>query len=247
MNGKVLISCSTEEKAGPYVEALVQVGIPREKIRLTAADRTPAGAGMELAAGAAGLLLCGGPDIDPRYFDEEPHPNANLTILPDRDALEWQLLTGAREARTPVFGVCRGLQVTNAFLGGTLWQDLPLMWPGSILHDLSYPRDALIHSLEVVAPESEMGQILGREPSLVNSRHHQAVKEMAPSLEVVARAPDGVVEAAVANGSGWWLWGVQWHPENLTALAVQRELLARFAAQVAARNGADLQRELVTR
>jgi putative glutamine amidotransferase len=235
MSCEVLVSCSSAEKAAPYVEALERVGIPPELIRRVPADQVPAEQGEELAAGAAGLLLCGGPDLDPLFYREEPHPNANLTILPERDALEWQLLTGARRARTPVFGICRGLQLANAFLGGTLWQDLKLMWPGSLLHDLSYPRDALIHPLRVVAPESELGTILGRELSLVNSRHHQAVKELAPALQAVAIAPDGIVEAASSSDPAWWLWGVQWHPENLISLAVQRELWDRFAAEIEAR------------
>ncbi|HVS02326.1 MAG TPA: gamma-glutamyl-gamma-aminobutyrate hydrolase family protein, partial [Thermoanaerobaculia bacterium] len=155
-----------------------------------------------------------------------------------RDTLEWELLAGAREGATPVFGVCRGLQILNAFLGGTLWQDLKLMWPGSLLHDLSFPRDALIHTLQVVDPEGELGALLAADASLVNSRHHQAVKVLAPELHAVASAPDGIVEAAVGTVPGWWVWAVQWHPENLMMLAEQRALWERFAREVAARTGA---------
>jgi putative glutamine amidotransferase len=238
MSATVLVSCSTAEKAQPYVEALHLVGVREEDVRLVPADRTEPAEGRRLVAEAGGLVLCGGPDLDPRHYGEEPHPHANLTIMPERDALEQQLIDGAREAGTPVFGVCRGLQMLNAHLGGTLWQDLKLMWPGSLLHDLSFPRDALIHRLDILAPETPLGEILGREASLVNSRHHQAIKDLAPALEAVAAAPDGIVEAARGTDPDWWVWGVQWHPENLVSLEMHRSLWREFAEQVAARAAA---------
>jgi len=239
--GPLLVSCSREDRAQPYLEALALVGVAGEDIQLVTPDRVAPGDAAALAAQAAGLLLCGGPDLEPRHYGEEAHPHANLSLMPERDAVELELLAGARAARTPTFGVCRGLQMTNAFLGGTLWQDLKLMWPNAVLHDLSFPRDALIHEVKVVAAEtSELGDLLSRERSLVNSRHHQAINRLAPELEAVAVAPDGIVEAVAGKDPGWWLWGVQWHPENLVSLASQRALLERFRDRVRARvaNGA---------
>ena len=232
---RIVVSCSHEDRAQPYLEALRLIGVGAEDLVLVTPERLPPRDAPALAAEAGGLLLCGGPDLEPHHYGEEPHPHANLTLRPERDAVELGLLAGAREAKTPTFAVCRGLQVANAFLGGTLWQDLKLMWPNAVLHDLSFPRDALIHPVESVTRESELGDLLSREPSLVNSRHHQAIKDLAPDLEAVAVAPDGIVEAVSGRDPDWWLWAVQWHPENLVTMASQRALLERFRDQVAAR------------
>jgi putative glutamine amidotransferase len=242
VSGAVLISCSLAERAVPYLDALALAGVSGDSLRVVSpATLAPADA-AELAAGAAGLLLCGGPDLEPHHYGEQPHPDAKLGLMPERDAVELELLRGARQARTPLLGVCRGLQMVNAFLGGTLWQDLELMVPDAVLHDLSFPRDALIHPLQVsrdaqLSPDGgELAELLSREPETkVNSRHHQAIKRLAPGLDAVATAPDGIVEAVAGRDPAWWLWAVQWHPENLVALPVQRTLFERFAAEVAAR------------
>jgi putative glutamine amidotransferase len=234
MSDRIVVSASREDRAQPYLEALRLIGVPDEEVLLVTPERVAPQDAAPLAAGASGLLLCGGPDIEPQHYGEEPHPHANLSLMPERDAIELELLSGARAAHTPTFGVCRGLQVTNAFLGGTLWQDLKLMWPNAVLHDLSFPRDALIHPVETVASDTELGDLLSREPSLVNSRHHQAIKQLAPGLTAVAVAPDGIVEALTGSDPDWWLWAVQWHPENLVTLASQRALLERFRDQAKA-------------
>ncbi len=238
--GPVLLSGSSGPKAEIAAAALRSAGLAAERIRVLLAGgpgTADAGELRRLAAGAAGLLLLGGPDVDPRTFGEEPLPEARLEVEPERDALEWALLEGAREAAVPTWGICRGLQVLDVFLGGTLWQDIPTQLPGAQLHDLSYPRDALIHPIEVTAPDTPLGELLGRETALVNSRHHQGVRRVAPGLTVVGRAPDGLVEAFALAGSDWWLEAVQWHPENLMALAQQRALTERFLAAVAAGPG----------
>ena len=235
MSTRIIVSCSREDRATPYLEALRAIAVPEEDVLLVTPERLSPHEAPALAAEAGGLLLCGGPDLEPHHYGEEPHPHANLSLMPERDAVELGLLAGARQAKTPTFGVCRGLQVTNAFLGGTLWQDLKLMWPNAVLHDLSFPRDALIHPVQPVpqSRHSELGDLLSREPSLVNSRHHQAIKQLAPALVAVAAAPDGIVEAVTGSDPDWWLWAVQWHPENLISMASQRALLERFRDQVA--------------
>jgi putative glutamine amidotransferase len=236
VSGELLVSCTAAERAAPYLEALAAVGADLDAVRvLTPATTTPAEAGP-LAAGAAGLLLCGGPDVEPHHYGEQPHPNANVESLPPRDALELALLAGAQEARTPLLGVCRGLQMVNVFLGGSLWQDLKLQWPNAVLHDLSFPRDALIHPVHVTGEGGELAEVLAAEAGTpVNSRHHQAIKQIAADLAPVALAPDGIVEAVAGRDPRWWLWAVQWHPENLVSLPAQRALFARFREQAAAR------------
>jgi putative glutamine amidotransferase len=230
--GPIIVTASFEEKAGPYVEALKAVGVAAEAIRVILLENGPHEGLRELAAGAAGLVLAGGADVDPSRYGEEPLPGGRVEPLPERDAIEWEVLAGAREARRPVWGVCRGLQVINVFLGGSLWQDLPSQLHGIGEHEVPEPLDALAHTAQVVAPETDLGRALAREPLRVNSRHHQAARRLGRGLEIVATSPDGVIEAlglaGDGEGAGWWLRAVQWHPENLVSLANQRALWRDF-------------------
>jgi putative glutamine amidotransferase len=234
--GTVLLTISSEENAQPYVEALQAVGLPGERLLVLTPEAR--GSAAALVREAAGLVLCGGADVDPARYGEAPRPHAGLELIPERDELEWELLAAAREIRLPVWGVCRGLQVLNVFLGGSLWQDLPTQLPGLGNHAVSEPKDALAHAVRPTAQPTALGDLLSREPALVNSRHHQAIKQIAPDLVPAALSPDGLIEAAELPGNGgWWVRGVQWHPENLVALAQQRALweeLARVVAQRAA-------------
>lgn len=226
----ILLATGVREKPGNYVRALTSVGVAEERIRVLMPSPEVNRQARRLAASAAGLVLCGGPDIHPRHFGEEELPGDRLTIEEDRDAMELELLAGAREAQTPVWGICRGLQVINVFLGGTLWQDLPTQLAGSLLHHQSHPADALIHHVEATSTETVLGELLAREHALVNSRHHQGIKELAPGLVEVGRAPDRLIEAVSLVDGGWWLHAVQWHPENLVPMAQERALWASFAA-----------------
>jgi len=238
MSRKILVSASTAAKAATTVAALRQVGVPAERIQVVLPDAVHAAnttdAVRRLAAAAAGVVLSGGPDLDPRAYGEEPLPAGNLCILPERDALDLELLAGARAGSVPVWGICRGMQVLNVFLGGTLWQDLPSQLPRAANHDLDRPLDALAHEVRVAAPESRTGDILGRETALVNSRHHQAVRELAEPLVAVGFAPDGLVEAVELADGGWWVRAVQWHPEDLVAMPQQRALWEELVAAVEA-------------
>ena len=175
MNGLVLLSASTEEYTGPYVEALQAAGFSPDEIRIV----TPAeGAGaQELAAQAAGLVLCGGIDVHPARYGEEIL-NDTVEIYPERDELEWNLLEAARAARLPTWCVCRGVQVLNVFLGGSLWQDLPVQHPSAIQHSVPEPKSAIAHTVEVLRPDTRLGELLSRETPRVNSRHHQAIKDL---------------------------------------------------------------------
>ena len=225
-SGTILVSTASDERAAPYLEALQAVGVPGDRIRVvTPSSEIPL---RELAAGAQGLVLCGGIDVAPERYGEEVLPHANVEISPERDAMEWNLLDAAREANVPVWGVCRGFQVLNVYLGGSLWQDLPTQFPSQIDHSVSDTPDVLAHTVHVIEPEAPLGERLTREVPRVNSRHHQAVKRLGEGLVPVALSPDGLVEAAFLDGDGWWVRGVQWHPENLIALAQQRALWLDF-------------------
>jgi putative glutamine amidotransferase len=242
VSAPILLTASFEEKAEPYVEALKAVGVEGERIRVILPGDLPLGGLRELAAGAAGLVLGGGADVDPSRYGEAPLPGGDVEPLPERDAVEWELIEGARAARRPVWGVCRGLQVLNVFLGGSLWQDIHSQLPGTGEHEVLQPLDALVHPVQVAAPLAEssgLGRRLGRAPLQVNSRHHQAVRRLGRGLATVAASPDGLVEAVElvdpAGGDGrWWVRAVQWHPENLVALPEQRALWRDFVEEAGA-------------
>lgn len=161
-----------------------------------------------------GILIPGGVDVDPAVFGETPHARLGR-IDPARDRVEIQLVKWAVEDRKPVLGLCRGLQVINVALGGTLYQDLDAEFPNAIKHDYfptyGYSRDHLAHDV-AVQPDSRMRHALGDAAVPVNSMHHQGIKVLASSLAASAVAPDGLIEAA-ESASDTYLVGVQWHPE----------------------------------
>lgn len=232
---KVLVAAHERRESEAVLDALARVGLAAERLLALHSGDGPADAPAALAA-AAGLVLCGGADVDPRRYGEEPIPEARVSLQAGRDEMEWALVAGARERRLPVWGLCRGMQVVNVYLGGSLWQDMTLQRPGILAHHVSSPLDALLHRAEVSAAGrgTAMGEVLGREPAWVNSRHHQAVRRPAAGLVDVAASPDGIVEAQVLAGGEWWVESVEWHPENLMAMAQQRALAERFLAAVAA-------------
>ncbi len=160
-----------------------------------------------------GLLLPGGPDIDPSYFHEDRHPTVRIDA--PRDALEVPLTRWAVADDTPVFGICRGHQVFNVALGGSLIQDIPSQYETQQAHDQpnELPRSYLAHAVQVDA-DSQLATILGTTTIHVNSLHHQAVARMAPGVAGIARSPDGIVEAAEMPGKTFAVT-VQWHPEDL--------------------------------
>jgi putative glutamine amidotransferase len=226
----ILIATASDEYAAPYGEALRTVGVPADGFRyVTPASITPEEA-RALAAQASGLVLCGGVDVAPELYGETAL-NDTVEVYPERDAMEWALVEGAREAKVPVWGVCRGIQVLNVFLGGSLWQDLPAQCPSDVPHSINNPKDHIAHTVSVVQPEMPLGDILARdvrEIPRVNSRHHQALKRLADGLVPVAESPDGLIEAAVLDRPDWWVRAVQWHPENLVAMDLHRAIWADF-------------------
>lgn len=158
-----------------------------------------------------GLVLAGGGDLDAARYGGTP--TQSYMVDAERDDTELALVRRVLERRTPTLCVCRGLQVLNVALGGTLIEHLPDEVGGQVLHRRP-PREPVHHRVEV-APGSRLAEILGSTSFEVASWHHQAVRDLAPGLEVVARAADGVVEAVELRGHDELL-AVQWHPE-LTA------------------------------
>lgn len=170
----------------------------------------------DVLAVADALLLTGGEDVDPARYGEAPHPRLG-TVSQARDAWEIALVNAARERNLPVLAICRGAQILNVALGGTLIQDIPSEIDTGIDHDPDRARTERTHTVEVAA-ESKLARAIGVTRLEVNSVHHQAVRRVAPSLRVVATAPDGVIEGVeTAPDDPWWCVGVQWHPEDTVA------------------------------
>jgi len=226
-SGCILVASDTEKRASFYTAALAAAGVPERAMRVvTPLSEIPP---RDLAASARGVVLCGGLDVHPERYGEAILPHARIELDVERDEMEWDLLDLAQERRLPVWGVCRGLQVLNVYFGGSLWQDLPTQLPSQIDHSQTKTLDLLAHTLRVIEPEAPLGELLTRDVPLVNSRHHQAIKRTAEGFVAVALSPDGLIEAAVLDRDDWWVRAVQWHPENLVALAQQRALWIDFA------------------
>lgn len=164
------------------------------------------------AAACAGFLFTGGVDVHPSLYGEEVLPACG-EISRVRDQMELALLCQAVADDKPVLGICRGIQLLNAGLGGTLWQDLPSQTGTTVRHSQEPPYDRPSHTVRI-APDSPLAALIGKEEIAVNSTHHQAVRALAPSLRAAATAPDGIVEAIWRPESRFFL-AVQWHPEYL--------------------------------
>jgi putative glutamine amidotransferase len=163
-----------------------------------------------------GLLFAGGGDIDPAIFGQEPHAKLG-PIEPLRDEVELALARRAIEDAKPVLGICRGIQLLNVALGGTLYQDIPSELPGALDHYASSKapdgRAYLAHPI-ALEPGSWLAVHLKADELPGNTFHHQALRDIAPGLRVTGRAPDGVIEAIEGAGPGFVI-GVQCHPEEL--------------------------------
>lgn len=176
--------------------------------------------------GLDGLIVAGGADVDPGRYGEQRNPRTG-PARPDRDSWEVALVRAAVERAMPVLGICRGMQVLNVALGGTLVQHLPDV----VGHDGHCPTPGVHarHSV-TVEPGSMTGALLG--PSCdVATYHHQAVAMLAPGLVATAWADDGTVEA-IERPDGGWVVGVQWHPEVFDGAALFAGLVQACLARV---------------
>ena len=181
-----------------------------------------------------GLMLPGGPDVDPTFYGEEPHPKIGMTLY-QKDRFEIALIKAALAADKPIFGICRGIQIMNVAMGGTLYQDLESQCPElKIQHPQATLGQFATHHVELTAG-SKLAKLYGQSTIKVNSRHHQAVKAVGKGLKVTAVAPDGVIEGMESTDTDLFL-GVQWHPENMwqqedpQQLVVFQDFLDRIAA-----------------
>jgi putative glutamine amidotransferase len=182
-----------------------------------------------------GLIFAGGTDIGPGCYESAPHPQLEAPD-PAQDALELALARRAAADGRPIFGICRGIQLINVALGGTLHQDIPSLLPGALDHAESTARRDMAYLAHPIALEagSWLAETLDTQALTVNTLHHQALCTLAGGLRVTAQAPDGVVEAVEGTGAGFVL-GVQCHPEELWERADQRwaRVFRRFVEQCA--------------
>lgn len=226
-NVKIVLAIDPGQPVDSYRDALLAAGaLPGEVEVVQPGDPLP--------GEFDGLLLSGGGDVDPARYGEVPW-NGTVETNEGRDAIDFELLSRAVRIGAAVFGICRGLQVVNVALGGTLWQDLPTQRPRGVPHsfprrdghDPALPAHTVRAALGFTAGLPLAAALAGAEGVRVNSRHHQAVKDLAPGLVPLVASPDDLVEA-FAGKSGPFLAAVQWHPENLVHRADQKALFTEF-------------------
>ena len=161
-----------------------------------------------------GILLPGGGDIEPGIYQGQGHPTVG-GVDEDRDRVEITVARTAVTQQKPLLAICRGLQVLNVALGGSLWEDVELLMPQAMHHEHvhSHPRNYLAHNV-TIEPDSLLAKQLGMTETAVNSLHHQGIRRLAADLRATAVAPDGLIEGVEVISHPFAL-GVQWHPENL--------------------------------
>ncbi len=213
-----------------YVTALENAGL----IPLIVPPLSSARAAAAVLDSVAGLVLTGGGDIDPALYGEKRHEKVH-TVNAARDATEAALIEAARTRGMPVLAICRGIQMLNVALGGTLVQDIASQCETDIAHDEDGPRDSRTHEI-AIEPGSLIAAAVGAEHVTVNSFHHQSVKKVAEGMRVTARSPDGIIEAIESTDEAWWVMAVQWHPEEMTHSPEpwDRGLFKAFARQLQA-------------
>ncbi len=214
MNKRVAVTFNEPDRVVTYEAALAGVGL--EPVR-----------NPESLEGLAGLLLTGGTDVNPALYGEAPHPETQPSD-DQRDALEIRLLKQALEMNLPVLAICRGLQLFNVVHGGTLIQHLD-----DGLHEkrTDLPVSADNHTA-TVEPQTKLAAIVGSGKIPVNSRHHQAIRQLGEGLRVSAVSEDDVIEAVERPDKAFAV-AVQWHPEDRCMLdARDRKLFESFAAAI---------------
>ena len=180
----------------------------------------------QLLEGVDGLLLTGGADVDPELYGEDRLPETK-PVFRDLDDFELALVCQAYERDIPTFGICRGMQVINVALGGTLIQDLPTQHPQEHLHAQETPSDEPSHAVSL-CQGTLLHQLVKADAMDVNSKHHQAVRDVADGLMVSARSDDGIIEACKMPGKRYFC-AVQWHPELMRKTdETQRALMRQF-------------------
>ena len=205
-----LIAIAQNRRMADYVESVRRAG--GEPVEVALAAEAP----EHILARVDGLMLTGGGDVDPTLYGEPPHATFDAAEA-GRDDFEVALSRAAVKHGIPFLAICRGMQVLNVAMGGTLIQDIPSQVPGALPHSVPEPRFAIAHEVWVTKG-SKLSTLLADhmedgETCHVNSRHHQSVQKTAPGFDVTATSPDGVIEAMEMPSAPFCL-AVQWHPEN---------------------------------
>jgi putative glutamine amidotransferase len=218
-----LIAVSQNRRVTDYLESVRRAG--GDPVEVADTHEAP----EAIVARVRGVMLTGGGDVDPVLYGEPAHASYEPAEA-GRDAFEIALARTAVAADVPLLAICRGMQVLNVALGGTLVQDIPSEIPGALNHAIREPRFQIAHEVWV-SRDSKLWAImadkLDGESLLVNSRHHQAVKQVATGFEVNATAPDGVIEGMERPESRFCI-AVHWHPENFWRTGEFRPLFEHF-------------------
>ena len=212
-------------KLDDYVSSVEQAGA---RVRVLEVSDSP----KDVLAEIDGLLLTGGGDVDPVFYGEDRHPSLE-DAEPGRDEFEIDIARRAVESDVPLLAICRGAQVLNVAMGGSLVQDIPSSIASELPHTIREPKNAVAHDISVT-PGSRLAQVLGpamaaAQACRVNSRHHQSVARVGRDLVASATSPDGVVEAIEAPRKRFCV-GVQWHPENFWRTGEFNGLFESFVA-----------------
>jgi putative glutamine amidotransferase len=221
-----LIGITVCRKLEDYKQAILHVG---GEVRIV----DPSMSVEAALEGVDGLMLTGGDDVEPARYGETPHETV-VEAEPGRDEFEIGLVNAARARKMPLFAICRGLQVLNVACGGTLVQDIPSQVKGALPHSLKVPPNepySLAHEVwldkDTLLCRLMCERLSDADACEVNSRHHQAVKDVAAGFKVSATAPDGVIEA-IEDPAARFCLGVQWHPENFWRTGEFRPLFEGF-------------------
>ena len=218
----VAVSATSDKKFGDihrvrlntaYVNALEVAGL----IPFIIPPLSDASAAQRIIDAVDGLLLTGGEDVDPELYGQSPHERLSTVNRP-RDETEIALVQAARESRKPVLAICRGPQLLNVALGGSLIQDIGACVPGALDHDSAGVHDIRnVRAHDVtLEPGSLIANAVGATHIRVNTLHHQSILDPAPGLKVTGRSDDGIIEAVESDSDDWWALAVQWHPEEMT-------------------------------
>jgi putative glutamine amidotransferase len=214
------IAIGQNRKMEDYLESVRRAG--GEPVEVAVGSEAP----EHLLARVDALMLTGGGDVDPALYGEAPHASFQAAES-GRDEYEMALARAAMQQGIPFLAICRGMQVLNVAMGGTLVQDIPSQITGALEHSVAQPRAQIAHEVWV-SEGSKLATLLADhmedgETCHVNSRHHQSVKEVAKGFDVTATSPDGVIEAMEKPDAAFCV-AVQWHPENFWRTGEFREL-----------------------
>ena len=202
----------------PYVHAIEEVGGVPLLLPFTKSDQTL----THICEITDGFFFSGGADIDPAHYGETIKETCG-SVQSNRDTVEFALFSRAYATGKPILGICRGMQLINVALGGTLYQDVPSERPSHIAHLQREPKFSHSHDVQIQA-NTPLHALIGKDRMGANSFHHQALKTLGTDLAVMARADDGMIEAVYSTRERY-LRAYQWHPERLIAMSEQNRML----------------------